>query len=161
MIPKRQAFEIANSTLLECCLRFNLGEKKFSRGARQWIMQRKWNDSTDLQKSVYFAVLTSHSDLIERGHFPLRFPRDHEAFTNAQIADIGLSELVKQKFAHFLTRLEGQEVEGVYPAILQQVEKALFELAYKRSGTSKSKMARILGVHRNTIRRKVKEFGFK
>lgn len=157
MVPRKEALRIADEALVECVTILGLDKKSFSRDARTWLRQRHFDEPSHIKRAVFFAAMVAQGEKIERGHFPMRFPRDHEAFTNAQIADIGLAELVRQKFAHFLNRVGDQEIEGVYNYVLHQVESSIFELAWSRSGASQAKMARLLGIHRNTVRQKLKQ----
>ncbi len=70
-----------------------------------------------------------------------------------------LEELIRQKLSDFLEQTEDCELEALYPLILSQVEKPLIELTLKRSYGNQLQAARILGINRNTLRKKIQELG--
>ncbi len=68
-----------------------------------------------------------------------------------------LEEIVRSKLSHFLEQAEDCEIEDLYPVVLAQVEKPLIELTLKRSAGNQLQAARMLGINRNTLRKKIQE----
>lgn len=70
-----------------------------------------------------------------------------------------LQELVRQKLTHFLEKSEDYELDNLHSIVLAEVEKPLIELLLKRSRGNQIKTAQMLGINRNTLRKKIQELG--
>ena len=62
---------------------------------------------------------------------------------------------------YFFARLGGHEANGLYDAVIEQVEKPLIEKALRWAKGNQIKAANILGVNRNTLRAKMRKFKIK
>ena len=71
--------------------------------------------------------------------------------------EIALEEIIRKKLASFLSKWDGYEVEDLYGAIIQRVEKPLIELILEKSRGNQIRAAKMLGINRNTLRKKIKE----
>ena len=72
-----------------------------------------------------------------------------------------LEEIVRGKLAHFLNKSEECDLANLYPIVVSQVEKPLIELLLRRSSGNQLRTARMLGINRNTLRKKIRELGIK
>ncbi|MFA4873995.1 MAG: helix-turn-helix domain-containing protein [bacterium] len=159
-LKRREVQRRAEELLRECCQRLDLPEKAFGKGAREWIGRRRWeDDAAEMRQLVYYATLAAPGSVIEASHFPPRNRLDHEAFAQSSFDSLSLEEAVRHKVAHFFERLGRVEVQGVYDAVLAQVERPLIEQCLAWAGGNQLKAARALGINRNTLRRKMKDLG--
>jgi Fis family transcriptional regulator, factor for inversion stimulation protein len=72
-----------------------------------------------------------------------------------------LSNAVKESLEDYFIHLDGQPPHAIYDMVLGCVEKPMLEfILYKVSG-NQSKAAEILGLNRNTLRKKMAEYGLK
>jgi len=70
----------------------------------------------------------------------------------------GLGQLVSQHLKNYLSAHEGQmPAPGLYKRILNEVEKPLIVSILDAAGGSQVKAAKILGMSRNTLRKKIQE----
>jgi Fis family transcriptional regulator len=58
-----------------------------------------------------------------------------------------------------LERINGNEGFSLYNTVLSEVEKAIFSLVLKKTKGNKARAARLLGINRNTLTKKVKHYG--
>jgi two-component system nitrogen regulation response regulator GlnG len=58
-------------------------------------------------------------------------------------------------------RLGGLEVGDIYSMVVQRVEKPLITLVLKKTEGNQVRAANLLGINRNTLRKKIKELGIK
>lgn len=157
---KRELLRKAEAILEECCQQLDLKPKALGKTAKEWIFRRKWEeDPSDMRRMIYTAALVSPRPEIEAAHFPPRGRRDHEAFSKAQFEAMALEEAVRHKVAHFFKRLGGVEAADVHRAVVAQVERALFEESLNWAGGNQLKAARVLGIDRNTLRKKMRALG--
>lgn len=155
---KSEALKKAEEFLEECRMSLGLGEKTLGKTGREWISKKKWDgDLQEIKKLVFYAALSSTGKNVEAVHFPPRVRSDHEAYSKARFEDLSLEEIVRHKVAHFFERLGDVEVKDVHRTVTAQVEKALLEQCLKWSRGNQLKTARVLGIDRNTLRKKIKD----
>jgi two-component system nitrogen regulation response regulator GlnG len=70
---------------------------------------------------------------------------------------IGLSELVEKKLASFVKKSKNGGETRLYNLVMPMFEKPLLTLALKESEWNQIQAAQLLGIHRNTLRKKMKE----
>ncbi len=86
---------------------------------------------------------------------------DHLLVANLQA--ISLERLVKSKLeVLFQQQVEAQvQLDGLYKLILEQVEKPLIELALTATNGNQVRTARMLGINRNTLKKKMDSYRIK
>ncbi|CAJ2376321.1 MAG: DNA-binding transcriptional regulator Fis [Gammaproteobacteria bacterium] len=72
---------------------------------------------------------------------------------------ISLCDCVEKTVDRYFTDLNGEEASGVYQMVLGEIEKPLLEVVMKRAGENQSKASRMLGINRNTLRKKLEQYG--
>lgn len=70
-----------------------------------------------------------------------------------------LSDHVRQSVEDYFIQLNGHDSSGLYQLVLTEVEKPLLETALKHSDFNQSKAAKILGLSRSTLRKKLEHYG--
>jgi Fis family transcriptional regulator len=68
-----------------------------------------------------------------------------------------LATCVRGGLDQYFKDLDGQPPHAVYDMVLQCMEKPLLEYVMNRAGGNQSKAAEILGLNRNTLRKKLKQ----
>jgi two-component system nitrogen regulation response regulator GlnG len=58
-------------------------------------------------------------------------------------------------------RMGGLEVGDIYSMVIQRVEKPLITLVLKKTEGNQVRAANLLGINRNTLRKKIKELGIR
>ncbi len=81
----------------------------------------------------------------------------------ANLQQVSLEKLVKSKLeVLFQQQKEAQvELNGLYTVVLEQVEKPLIELALKAHNGNQVKTAIMLGINRNTLKKKIDHYKLK
>jgi Fis family transcriptional regulator, factor for inversion stimulation protein len=70
-----------------------------------------------------------------------------------------LSQSIKQSLDDYFTHLDGEQPHAIYDMVLGCVEKPMLEYILNKVGGNQSKAAEILGLNRNTLRKKMAEYG--
>jgi Fis family transcriptional regulator len=75
----------------------------------------------------------------------------------ANLQSVSLEKLVRSKLEVLFQQQEQAQVElnDLYDVVLEQVERPLIELALKCSGGNQVKTAEVLGINRNTLKKKI------
>ncbi|AHZ85697.1 MULTISPECIES: helix-turn-helix domain-containing protein [Bdellovibrio] len=78
----------------------------------------------------------------------------------ANLQSVSLEKLVKSKLeVLFAQQKEAQvELNGLYNVVLEQVEKPLLELALRAYNGNQVKTAQMLGINRNTLKKKIDNY---
>ncbi len=74
-----------------------------------------------------------------------------------QCHNFSVESFVDQKLDVFFTRLGELEAEGLYEAVIDQVERSLVKKSLTWANGNQLKAARILGINRNTFRAKLRK----
>jgi two-component system nitrogen regulation response regulator GlnG len=75
------------------------------------------------------------------------------------LEDLAFEEMVKAKLAGLLARIDGYPVHDLYEKVVARVERPLFDLVLAHTGGNQLKAAEILGLNRNTLRKKLADLG--
>lgn len=69
-----------------------------------------------------------------------------------------LSTHVTQTLQHYFATLEGEIPSDVYQMVISQVEKPMIEFVLQETQFNQSRSAEILGINRNTLRKKIQTY---
>lgn len=70
---------------------------------------------------------------------------------------LNFSELIEKRLGGFVKKLRASEGSNLYDLLIQAVEKPLIKLVLKETSGNQVQAAQLLGMHRNTLRKKMKE----
>jgi Fis family transcriptional regulator, factor for inversion stimulation protein len=88
---------------------------------------------------------------------------DHEVLAthgelNSNLSNSTLRQLVKNALEHYLLNLDDLTPVNLYQLVMEQIEKPLFEVVMKLTKNNQSKAAKLLGLSRGTLRKKLKQY---
>jgi two-component system nitrogen regulation response regulator GlnG len=109
----------------------------------------------ELENAVQRAITLSQADKI----FPDALPP--QIFKPGQGAHLSFENFLEEKLADLVERMGGLERGDIYSMVLQRVEKPLITLVLKRTDGNQVRAAHLLGINRNTLRKKIKDLGIK
>lgn len=81
----------------------------------------------------------------------------HEAAADPK--DVNLPSYVEKKIGDFVRAMNLGSGKNLYPTLMRAVERPLIEMALRETHGNQIKAARLLGLNRNTLRKKISEFG--
>jgi Fis family transcriptional regulator, factor for inversion stimulation protein len=115
----------------------------------------------DLNREVPFKGLVASSTTGisgERGMTPNLNSSDNLFVANLQA--VSLEKLVKSKLEVLFQQQRDANIElsGLYDIVLEQVEKPLIELALQSRNGNQVKTALLLGINRNTLKKKIDSY---
>jgi Fis family transcriptional regulator len=80
----------------------------------------------------------------------------------ANLNQISLEKLVRSKLEVILKQHEdGGRVKNLYSQVIEQVERPMIELALNLQQGNQIKTAELLGINRNTLRKKISDYKIK
>ncbi len=72
--------------------------------------------------------------------------------------DVSLPSYVEEKIGNFVRAMNVGSGKNLYPTLMRAVERPLIEMALRETHGNQIKAARLLGLNRNTLRKKITEF---
>jgi Fis family transcriptional regulator len=79
--------------------------------------------------------------------------------SNHPAAARSLEEAVLQELERYFIDLEGVTASGVYAMVVRTVERPMLEVVLQKTGGNQLKAAEVLGINRNTLRKKIQHYG--
>jgi DNA-binding protein Fis len=80
---------------------------------------------------------------------------------HSRIEDLPLADLVRRRLCSLLDQIGSHHLPDLYSRVLEEVERVLIEEALLRARGFRKEAARILGIHRNTLRLRMSKLGIK
>ena len=77
------------------------------------------------------------------------------------INDNEIARCVRKAMDGYFRDLEGERPCAIYDMVMNSVEKLLLEIVLHRVSGNQTQAAQLLGVNRNTLRKKMKYYGIK
>ena len=114
------------------------------------------NGRVDLSNTFFLAgplpTLDSVSDL-------LRLVADSPKKSPAHPGnEVNLADYVESKFGDFVRAMKLGSARNLYPTLMRAVELPLIKLALRETNGNQMQAAQLLGMNRNTLRKKIGEF---
>ena len=119
------------------------------------VTQHPTGSSTNAAKLVQGAV---SADSFANGKFSVQPTLDAELA--GKLDSYSLESIVELKISRFLDQIGKFYPEELHGLIMAKVEKPLLGQILRRTGGNQVHASRILGINRNTLRKKMKIYGF-
>lgn len=75
-----------------------------------------------------------------------------------QKTHIPLCQSVRGSLKRYFRDLNGEEPVNLHGMVMSEVEKPLLELVMERAESNQTRAARMLGINRNTLRKKLRSY---
>lgn len=72
-----------------------------------------------------------------------------------------LSDCVRKSLERYFKDLDGEKPRSVYEMVLKNVEKPMLEAILHRAEGNQTMAAEMLGINRNTLRKKIQQYKIK
>ncbi len=84
-------------------------------------------------------------------------PHENTGQSSPLAEELPFSELLENRLAEFVHRVSASDGKNLYDLLIREVEKPLIKLALQETEGNQVKASQLLGMHRNTLRKKMKE----
>lgn len=129
--------------------------------ARAKLQAYDWPGNVrELENTVLRAALLASGNTI-RDHdiIPARSPSLSAAADAQSAAAESFATLIARRVAQCLDNANGEETRGLYQKLVGEIERPLIEQTMRRAEGNQVRAARILGLNRNTLRKKLVDLG--
>lgn len=137
-----------------------LGECVKSRPSERYIVIR---DAGQRSNGAANGEVASHVFGFLREHFApeelVTWCRRAATEAKLQQGDQSLDDFLYERFRSFLQNLGPSSMTSLHDLVTERVERSLITSVLEWAGGNQSKAAKVLGVHRNTLRTKIRTLG--
>jgi len=68
-----------------------------------------------------------------------------------------LCQCVRRSLKRYFNDMNGEEPTNLYQMVITEIEKPLLEVVMEQSESNQTRASRLLGINRNTLRKKLKQ----
>ncbi|UCG77653.1 MAG: sigma-54-dependent Fis family transcriptional regulator [Nitrospirota bacterium] len=131
--------------------KFSTDVKTLSKDARKALQGHDWPGNVrELENTIYKAAVLSSGSVID----------ERDLFTD-EITRFTIKDFFEEKINRYLADMAKLENGDLYDTILCEVEKSLIEITLDHTKGNQLKATRILGINRNTLRNKIRDYKIK
>jgi len=134
--------------------------KKVSAEVMRHLKEYKWPGNVrELENAVQTALIMSKKDVLLLDNFPL-FTQKIAVINPKMLQQVSGYEKVFKETVRTILKNPVIFANGeLYKTVMADLEKSLIEAALDENNKSQTKSAKILGISRNTLRSRMKEYG--
>lgn len=145
---KEDILPIANYLLKEIAQKYSIGEKELSKEAKDFLLKYDWpGNIRELENTIKKAVILSNDKVITKKDLLID-----------DISSYSIIDFLEEKLKRYLKEMTNLQKCNLYNTVISEVEKSLITIILKETGFNQLKAARTLGINRNTLRSKIKEY---
>jgi two-component system nitrogen regulation response regulator GlnG len=139
---------LAKFFLREAAEKLETGEKELSKDAKTALLKYDWPGNVrELENVIKRACVLSTGAVIEKKDLLI----DEDA-------SYSIKDFLEEKLKRYLKDMTKVTNFNLYGTVLSEVEKALISIVLRETNGNQLKTARVLGINRNTLRAKIKEY---
>ncbi|OGU16915.1 MAG: two-component system response regulator [Geobacteraceae bacterium GWC2_53_11] len=148
--------DLANYFLSRSCTEMSVTPKRLTEDALALLKAYSWPGNVrELENAMKRAVILSNDPLLTAQDFGGLLPTQELQQPGAQ--ETSLEELVDLKLRASMNGIEGLDKGDIHAMVLEQVERPLIRLVLEKCRWNQVKAADVLGINRNTLRKKISE----
>ncbi len=127
--------------------------------AMKLLEEHTWQGNVrELENTLIRAAVLSSGPILFPGDFTLP---SRQGDGPSEINNLSLEEVIRHKLEDYFERTRGVDVDNLYNLVVERVERPLIELTLRKTRGSQIKAAQILGINRNTLRKKIADLHIK
>jgi two-component system nitrogen regulation response regulator GlnG len=121
--------------------------------AQKLLEEHSWPGNVrELENTLIRAAVLSSG--------PILFPKDFTlqnkpGGANLDVDQLSLEEIIRHKLEDYFRRTGDVDLDNLYSLVIERIERPLIELTLKKTRGNQIRAAQILGINRNTLRKKI------
>ena len=142
---------LTKSFLREAVEKLETGEKELSKETKAFLEKYDWPGNVrELENVIKRACVLSTGTIIEKKDLLIEEANSYS-----------IKDFLEEKLKRYLKDMAKITNFNLYDTVLSEVEKALISIVLKETNGNQLKTARLLGINRNTLRTKIREYKIK
>jgi two-component system nitrogen regulation response regulator GlnG len=140
--------------------REGLPAKTIDAGALERLKLHAWPGNVRELENLIRRICALYAEELITARIVERELADHQAPAPGQDGPLTLSQLVERHLGgYFAEQPDGVPPVGLYDRVLEEVERPLIQLTLAATRGNQVRAAEILGLNRNTLRKKIQDLG--
>ena len=128
-----------------------------SADALKELQQYDWPGNVrELENALIRAAVLSPGPILSARDFMLS---SLEEPPSGNLDSLSLEEIIRSKLEDYFRRTGGAPVENLYSVVMERAERPLIELTLQATRGNQVRAAQLLGINRNTLRKKITDLG--
>jgi two-component system nitrogen regulation response regulator GlnG len=161
LIPLRERREdiplLVQYFLKKCCAEMEVQAKQCTEDAFRLLSAYSWPGNVrELENTIKRAVILSSDPLLTADDFAALRPHTGSL---SRSEELSLEAQVEVKLRSCFGNLDKMESGDLYSMVLEQMERPLIRFVLEKTRGNQVKAADILGINRNTLRKKIQDLG--
>lgn len=145
---KEDILPLAQYCMDELARKFEIGPKELSREAKDYLLTYEWpGNMRELENMIRRATILSQGPVLEKKDLLM-----------ADIGSCSIREFLEEKLKRYLKEMMKLETCNLHDTVLSEVERSLIDIVLHETKGNQLKAAKTLGINRNTLRAKLKEY---
>ncbi|MFQ5682593.1 MAG: sigma-54-dependent transcriptional regulator [Candidatus Binatia bacterium] len=117
------------------------------------LEQHPWKGNVrELENTLIRAAVLSPGPILFPKDLSLQRRQETEVW---EVDNLSLEEILHHKLEDYFQRTKGVDVDNLYSLVVERVERPLIELTLRKTRGNQIRAAHILGINRNTLRKKI------
>lgn len=135
----------------------SLPKKTLSKDALKLLEDYSWPGNVrELENVIKRSIVMTRGSAVRAKDLEGILKENPSTLHWDEVGEISLEDLVQNKLSHFLEKFDRLEPMDLYEKITQMVERPLISLVLKKTKGNQIQASRVLGINRNTLRKKMK-----
>jgi two-component system nitrogen regulation response regulator GlnG len=160
LVPLRERTDdiplLVDYFLTKICNELDIQAKSLDSAAHQLLVRYPWPGNVrELENTIKRAIILSSDPLLTPTDFPSL--NAEKVGERAAGEEMSLEGLVDIKLRNCFANMDKMESGDVYSMVLNQVERPLIRFVLEKTRGNQVRAAEILGINRNTLRKKIQE----
>ncbi|WP_394761678.1 sigma 54-interacting transcriptional regulator [Phenylobacterium sp.] len=140
--------------------REGLPSKTIDAGALDRLKQHPWPGNVRELENLIRRICALYGEDLITARIVERELADQQPVTQGEEGPATLAQLVERKLSsYFADQPDGLPPAGLYDRVLEEVERPLIQLTLSATRGNQVRAAEILGLNRNTLRKKISDLG--
>jgi two-component system nitrogen regulation response regulator GlnG len=161
LLPLRERREdillLVEHFLQKTCSELDIPMKKLEQAALDRLVANSWPGNVrELENVIKRAVILSSDPLLTLDDFPVLTSAAEKAGGGD---DLSLEALVDRKLRASFVNVDKLDDGDIYNMVIEQVERPLISFLLEKTRWNQVRAANILGINRNTLRKKITDLG--
>jgi two-component system nitrogen regulation response regulator GlnG len=148
---KEDIMPLVKHFLKETTEKHKTGNRELSKDAKDFIIKYDWPGNVrELENTIKRACILSNGATIEKRDLYVE-----------EGSPYSIKEFLEDKLKKYISNMTKLGTYNLHDTVISEVEKALISIVLKETNDNQLKAAKILGINRNTLRTKIKEYKIK
>lgn len=145
---KEDIIPLAKYFLKKAVTDFELLPKELSKEAEKALQNYDWPGNVrELENTIKRAAILSKNSIIEK-----------KDIFSGDLSFCTIKDFLETKLNKYIDKMVTMEDSNLYETVISEVEKALLSITLKKTEGNQIKASKILGINRNTLSKKIKQY---